>query len=75
MADKTQRRRIRVWAQSNNVTVHADIAIQSDYLSGEEHRAIVSRLVRGIPKMLENIPYTDFGIDNIEITKRMRYKK
>jgi hypothetical protein len=72
---KTQRRRIRVYAQSNNVMVHADITVQTDYLSSQEHRSIVSQIVRGIPALLERCPYTDFGIDNIEITQHMRWKK
>jgi hypothetical protein len=62
---------LRTWARSQNVCVYGDITIHTEDLIADEHQRVVSRLTRGIPMLLEGLPYSDFGIDNISI-KRVR---
>ena len=65
-----KQKRLNVYASCGDVTIHGDIHVGARGLTSEEHKKLVGRVIRGIPKMLEGLPYTDFGIDNITISKR-----
>jgi hypothetical protein len=69
-----QQKRLNVYACDGDITIHGDIHVGAQVgpvgLTPAEHKKLVARVIRGIPKMLEGLPYTDFGIDNISISKR-----
>jgi UPF0288 family protein (methanogenesis marker protein 3) len=63
-------RKLRFYASNNDgVSVSGDIYVYTHDLTSDEHKKVVGRVIRGVPKMLENIPYTDFGFDNISVKK------
>lgn len=65
-----RQKRLHVYASDGGVTIHGDIYVGTTDLMPEEHKKLLGRVIRGIPKMLEGLPFTDFGIDNISISKR-----
>jgi hypothetical protein len=74
MASNYRCKKLRVYANDGgDITIHGEIYVGTRNLTTAEYRKLLSRVVRGIPKMLEGLPYTDFGIDNISI-KRVRDK-
>jgi hypothetical protein len=65
-----KQKRLNVYACDGGITIHGDIYVGTSDLTPDEHKKLVGRVIRGIPKMLEGLPFTDFGTDNISISKR-----
>lgn len=68
---KNYRKSFRVYASNNGITAYADLLIYSfdGSLTAEEFAKIARQFHRNIPKLVEGLPWTDFGIDNIDIRK------
>ena len=68
---KLRQKKLQVYANDGGgVTIHADIHVYAQDLTSGEYRELLSRVIRGVPKMLEDLPFCDFGIDNISIKRR-----
>lgn len=53
-----------------DVTIHGELYIGAHRLTAGEFKKLVGRVIRGIPKALEGLPFTDLGTDNIAISRR-----
>ena len=67
---KYRQKRLTVYASDGGITIHGDIHVGAHDLTPEEHKKLVCRVIRRIPALLEGLPFSDFGIDNISISKR-----
>jgi hypothetical protein len=63
---------LRVWASEKDgpsVSLNIHVGCSKSILTADEFKRVVSRLIRGLPALLEDLPYSDFGLDNISIKK------
>ena len=66
----SKQQKIHVYAQdplSPNITIHADFWVYASDLTSDEFRHVLRKLKRGIVASLADIPFTDFGSDNVEV--------
>jgi hypothetical protein len=71
MATNYKHKKLHVYASDGgDVTIHGDIYVGAHRLTTGEYRKLVSRVIRGIPKFLEGLPFCDLGVDNISIKRR-----
>lgn len=67
-------RRLNLYARDGDVTIHGDIHVGAQVGAGgltpDEYKKVMRAVHRALPKIVEGIPFTDFGIDNTQIAKR-----
>jgi hypothetical protein len=71
MASNYRYKRLHVYANDGgDVTIHGELYVGAHRLTASEYRKLIGRVIRGIPKMLEGLPYCDLGFDNITIKRK-----
>lgn len=67
-------KRINLYACDGDVIIHGDIHVGAQVGTGgltpDEYKKVMRAVHRALPKIVEGVPFTDFGIDNISISKR-----
>ena len=67
-------KRLQLYAQDGDITISGDIHIGAQIgpggLTPAEHKRVIRVVHRALPKIVESVPFADFGIDNISISKR-----
>lgn len=67
-------KRLNLYAHDGDITVHGDIHIGAQVGAGglapAEYKKVLRAVHRALPRIVEGVPFTDFGIDNIHIAKR-----
>jgi len=67
-------KRLNLYASDGDISIHGDIHVGAQVgpggLTTDEHKRVIRAVHRALPKILEGVPFADFGIDNISISKR-----
>ena len=66
----TKAKRLHAWGRDSDVWVSVDVTLGSSTLVPEQMKQLVSQAKRKLLEFYENLPYSNFGVDNVEIKNR-----
>lgn len=64
--------RFHAYERDGSVSISGEIYVNTKNLTSMERGRVISRVIRGIPELLKNVPYSDFGFDNIRVSRVRR---